>query len=43
MPSDADTVTVTVAADDRVVEEEYALDVTPVGSADDRAVGSFAR
>ncbi len=43
MPSDADTVTVTVAADDRVVEEEYALDVTPVGSADDQAVGRFAR
>lgn len=43
IPADADTVTVTVAADDRVVEEEYALDVTPVGSAEDQAVGSFAR
>lgn len=43
VPSDADTVTVNVAADDRVAEEEYALDVTPVGSADDQAVGTFAR
>jgi hypothetical protein len=43
VPADADTVTVNVAADDRVVEEEYALDVTPVGSAEDQAVGAFAR
>jgi hypothetical protein len=43
VPADADTVTVTVAADDRVVEEEFALDVTPVGSADDQAVGTFVR
>lgn len=43
VPADADTVTVTVAADDRVVEGEYALDVTPVGSAEDRVAGAFAR
>ncbi len=43
IPADADTVTVTVAADDRVVEEDYALDVTPVGSAEDQAVGRFVR
>lgn len=43
IPADADTVTVTVAADDRVVEEEYALDVTPVGSAEDQAAGRFVR
>lgn len=43
VPADADTVTVTVAADDRVAEEEYALDVTPVGSADDQAVGVYRR
>jgi len=43
IPADADTVTVTVAADDRVVEDEYAFDVTPVGSAEDQAVGRFVR
>lgn len=43
VPADADTVTVTVAADDRVQEGEYALDVTPVGSAEDMAVGRFVR
>ncbi len=43
LPTNADTVTVTVAADDRVEEEEYALDVTPVGSAEDQVRGTFAR
>ncbi len=43
VPADADTVTVTVAADDRVEEEEYALDVTPVGSAEDQAAGRLVR
>ena len=38
---DADTITVTVAADDRVAEGDYAFDVTPLGTEADVAAGSF--
>lgn len=43
IPAGADHVSVAVTADNRVTEDDYALDVTPIGAGDDLVRGTYAR